>query len=186
MYLNRFSLLIYFVMHSLYHTSYHHKEDKEGHFVDIRLLGSVNVNGIISRPIEEWIDYNIYTLEWRIYLLNKLSAETGKLQRLCCIQDLKGVGMHMISPFPRSYGVTCRTLIKYLKAMSSVTSHNYPETMHKSFITNAPGIFSSLWSIAKPMMHPRTVNKFTILKGDFQEELYKYIPVQNLPVWIEG
>ena len=138
MYLNRFSLLIYFVMRSLYHTSYHHKEDKEGHYVDIRLLGSVNVNGIISRPIEEWIDYNIYTLEWRIYLLNKLSAETGKLQRLCCIQDLKGVGM------------------------------------------------SSLWSIAKPMMHPRTVNKFTILKGDFQEELYKYIPVQNLPVWIAG
>ena len=91
-------------MRSLFHTSYHHKEDKEGHFIDIRLLGSVNVNGIISRPIEEWIDYNIYTLEWRIYLLNKLSAETGKLQRLCCIQDLKGVGMHMISPFPRSCG----------------------------------------------------------------------------------
>ena len=78
--------------------------------------------------------------------------------------------------------MTCRTLIRYMKAMSSVTSHNYPETMHKSFITNAPGIFSSLWSIAKPMMHPRTVNKFTILKGDYQEELYKCIPVQNLPV----
>lgn len=36
--------------------------------------------------------------EWRIYTLNKYSEETGVLQRLCCIQDLKGVGMHMVSP----------------------------------------------------------------------------------------
>lgn len=83
---------------SIFHTSYHHKEDKEGHFIDIRLLGSIDVSGIVARPLQEWVDYNIYTLEWRIYTLNKLSAETGTLQRLTCIQDLKGVGMHMISP----------------------------------------------------------------------------------------
>ena len=28
-----------------------------------------------------------------------MSEETGILQRLKCIQDLKGVGMHMISPY---------------------------------------------------------------------------------------
>ena len=94
--LNRTSLNL-LLSFSVYHTNYHHKEDKEGRFVDIRLLGSVDVNGIISRPIDEWIDYNIYTLEWRIYLLNKLSQETGKLQRLFCVLDLKGVGMHMVS-----------------------------------------------------------------------------------------
>lgn len=66
--------------------------------------------------------------------------------------------------------------------MSSVTSHNYPETMHKSVIINAPGIFSSIWTLVKPMMHPRTVKKFTILKSNYHEELYKFIPVQNLPV----
>ena len=67
-----------------------------------------------------------------------------------------------------------------------MSSTHYLETLHTSLHPYPPGIFSSLWSIAKPMMHPRTVTKFTILKGDFQEELYKYIPVQNLPVWIAG
>ena len=69
-----------------------------------------------------------------------------------------------------------------MKEMSSVTSHNYPETMHKSVIVNAPTIFSSIWTLVKPMMHPRTVKKFIIWKSDYQEELYKYISVQNLPV----
>lgn len=54
---------------------------------------------MVSRTLDEWIDYNIYTLEWRIYLLNKLSEKTGILQRIFCIQDLKGVGMHMISKY---------------------------------------------------------------------------------------
>ena len=96
----------------VFHTSYHHKTDREGRIVDIRLLGSVDVKGLLARPLKEWIDYNIYILvrlvrrldpqEWRIYTLNKISEETGVLQRLNCIQDLKGVGMHMISPYPFS------------------------------------------------------------------------------------
>ena len=67
---------------SIFHTSYHHKEDKEGHFIDIRLLGSIDVSGIVARPLQEWVDYNIYTLEWRIYTLNKLSAATHLHSRL--------------------------------------------------------------------------------------------------------
>lgn len=84
-------------IHSSYPVNYHHKEDRDGHILDIRLLGSVDVKAFLSNPLEEWVDYNIYTLEWRIYLLNKRSMETGILQRLCCIQDTKGVGMHMVS-----------------------------------------------------------------------------------------
>ena len=85
------------LMNRCYPVNYHHGEDREGHFLDIRLLGSVDVKAFLSSPLEEWEDYNIYTLEWRIYLLNKKSMETGELQRLCCIQDTKGIGMHMVS-----------------------------------------------------------------------------------------
>lgn len=96
------------VIDSCFHTNYFHKTDKEGHIVDIRLMGSIDVKAMLSHTLKEWLDYNIYTLvtplvrfdmqEWRIHTLNKRSIETGHLQRLCCIQDLKGVGMHMISP----------------------------------------------------------------------------------------
>ena len=63
-----------------------------------------------------------------------------------------------------------------------MTSHNYPETMHRSFIVNVPGIFSSLWSLAKPVLHPRTVKKVVICTGDYLESLLTEIPIQNLPV----
>ena len=67
--------------------------------IDIRLLGAIDVKDLLSQPLKDWIDYTIYVLEWRLYTLNKYSKETGQLQRLCCIQDLKGVGMHMVSPY---------------------------------------------------------------------------------------
>lgn len=47
---------------SVFHTSYHHKTDKEGRIVDIRLLGAIDVKGLLSHPLKEWIDYNIYIL----------------------------------------------------------------------------------------------------------------------------
>ena len=74
------------------------------------------------------------------------------------------------------------TLITYLKDMTNVTSHNYPETMHRSFVVNVPSIFTSLWNLAKPIMHPRTVKKIVICKGDYLSTILEDIPVQNLPV----
>lgn len=71
-----------------------------------------------------------------------------------------------------------------MKAMTDLTVNYYPETMHISFVTNAPAVFSALWSLAKPLMHPRTVKKYIICNSDYQETLYKYIPVQNLPVCV--
>ena len=74
------------------------------------------------------------------------------------------------------------SLISYLKDMTNITSHNYPETMHRSFVVNVPAIFSSLWSLAKPVMHPRTVKKVVICKGNYHKHLYEEIPIQSLPV----
>lgn len=45
-----------------FHTNYSHKTDKEGHLVDIRLLGAIDVKGLLSHPLKEWLDYNIYVL----------------------------------------------------------------------------------------------------------------------------
>ena len=69
----------------------------------------------------------------------------------------------------------------YLKEMTNVTSHNYPETMHRSFVINVPAIFTTLWAMAKPVMHPRTVKKVMICKGDYQERLYAEVPNGTLP-----
>lgn len=69
--------------------------------------------------------------------------------------------------------------------MTNITSHNYPETMNRSFVVNVPTIFSSLWSLAKPVMHPRTVKKVVICKGNYHKHLYDEIPIQALPVMMD-
>ena len=60
--------LIRSVTYSVFQTNYHHKTDKEGRIVDIRLLGAVDVKGLLSHPLKEWIDYNIYILVGLVHL----------------------------------------------------------------------------------------------------------------------
>lgn len=48
--------------HRIFHTNYHHKKDLEGHIIDIRLLGCIDVKALLSHPEKEWLDYNIYVL----------------------------------------------------------------------------------------------------------------------------
>ena len=42
--------------------NYNHFLDREGHIIDIRMLGQIDVKALIARPLKEWIDYTIYTL----------------------------------------------------------------------------------------------------------------------------
>ena len=48
--------------HRIFHTNYHHKKDLEGHIIDIRLRGCIDVKALLSHPEKEWLDYNIYVL----------------------------------------------------------------------------------------------------------------------------
>lgn len=52
----------FYLIDSCFHTNYSHKTDKEGHLIDIRLLGSIDVKALLAQPLEDWIDYNIYIL----------------------------------------------------------------------------------------------------------------------------
>ena len=46
--------------------------DREGHVIDIRMLGQIDVKALIARPLKEWIDYTIYVLVLFIYLYPQL------------------------------------------------------------------------------------------------------------------
>lgn len=48
--------------------NYNHFLDREGHIIDIRMLGQIDVKALIARPLKEWIDYTIYTLVSCYYL----------------------------------------------------------------------------------------------------------------------
>ena len=159
------------VFNPIMKSNYNHGVDKEGRVFDIRMMGQTDINGFLSQNIDDVVKYNIYLLEWRIRYFNKLSKESGKLVRMTAIQDIGGVSLSFVSP----------KLISYFKAVSHITSDNYPETMHQSFIVNIPGIFSSLWGIVKPFLHERTVKKIHIYSNNYYDDLYNAVDTRNIP-----
>ncbi|KAK8790895.1 hypothetical protein WA158_005526 [Blastocystis sp. Blastoise] len=159
------------VFNDIMKSNYSHGTDKEGRIFDIRMMGKTDVSAFLKQPIEDVVKYNVYILEWRIRLFNKLSAESGQLIRMVAIQDIGGVGLNFVS----------NTLISYFKAISHVTSDNYPETMHKSFIINIPYVFTTLWGLVKPFLHERTVKKISIYSNDYYKDLYEYVDTKYIP-----
>ena len=47
---------------------------------------------------------------------------------------------------------------------------------------NVPYVFRLFWAIVKPIIPARTLGRIHFLGDNYQEELLKYIPAENLPV----
>jgi hypothetical protein len=77
-------------------------------------------------------------------------------------------------------------MMKYLMNIIKPAQANFPEHMYKSFIINAPSVFSVGWSIIKPLLPERTIKKVMILGSDFKDVLLQYIPEEELPVEYGG
>lgn len=104
------------------------------------------------------------------------SRKAGHLLETCCtIMDLKGVGITRAS---QVYG--------YVKQASNISQNYYPERLGKLYLINAPWGFSSVWSYIKGWLDPVTVAKIHILGYDYQKELLKQVPAENLPVAFGG
>lgn len=63
---------------------------------------------------------------------------------------------------------------------------HYPETLAKTCIINAPFYFQAVWSLVKPLLQPRTVNKVTLLGTKYMDELLKYVDAENIPEYMGG
>lgn len=61
-----------------------------------------------------------------------------------------------------------------MKSAMSIMQDYYPEGMAKSFIVNAPMLFSGVWSMVKNFLDEKTVKKVNILrygKDELLEEI---------------
>ena len=76
--------------------------------------------------------------------------------------------------------------ISWLRSFVKMTQDNYPETVHKCYIVNAPWAFSSIWSIIKPWLAERTIKKVEVLGKDYQAVLEREIEAECLPVFLGG
>lgn len=47
------------------------------------------------------------------------------------------------------------TALHYLKSVIDTIQNYYPETLHRLFIVNAPGVLHTMWKIVKPWLEQR-------------------------------
>ena len=76
-----------------------------------------------------------------------------------------------------------------LKPVFAQASANYPESLWKLYIINAPYLFRSLWGVIRMWLDPMTQKKIHILggKSQYQKELERSgFALDQLPVWCGG
>ena len=104
------------------------------------------------------------------------SRKAGQLlETSCTIMDLKGVGLYNMNSV---YG--------YVKQASAISQNYYPERLGKLYLINAPWGFSSIFHVVKGFLDAVTVEKIQVLGSNYQHELLKQIPKQNLPKMFGG
>lgn len=157
---------------------YYHKTDKDGRPVYYEELGKVNIPEMYKITTQ---DRMLKQLVWEyenfaLYRLSACSRKAGVLvETSCTILDLAGIS---ISSVYQVFG--------YVKAASNIGQNYYPERMGKFYMINAPFGFPTAFRMFKPFLDPVTISKIFILGSNYQDDLLKQIPAENLPVKFGG
>lgn len=84
----------------------------------------------------------------------------GVILRINIIRDFSGLSM---SNFLRT-----QTIMTWVLELAS---NNYPETLERSFIVNAPWFFSTIWLVLSSVLEQRTVDKMKNMGSTFLKDL---------------
>ena len=72
-----------------------------------------------------------------------------------------------------------------IKSCMGVMQDNYPENLGKSFIVNAPMLFTGVWKIVKVFLDEKTVAKVNLLR-DGKKEMLEWIAEDQLADFLGG
>lgn len=160
----------------------HHKTTHAGLPVYIDRIGKLDLPGLKvaygsqERFMQFLVCYGECTMQYRF---PACSLAAGKyIGKGVYIVDLTGFALSNFNSEMRAF----------LKAFNGVFGDNYPESVEKMFIINAPLMFRTVWSFIGPLMDKRTRDKTSILGGqkDFLPKLLEWLPAENLPVFLGG
>ncbi|QPG74785.1 cytosolic factor, phosphatidylinositol/phosphatidylcholine transfer protein [Brettanomyces nanus] len=156
-----------------FYPQYYHKTDKDGRPCYYEELGAVNIPEMYKITNQDRMLKNL-VFEYESFAKHRLTACSRQAHFLvetsCTVLDLKGISVSSI------YQV-----IGYVRAASNVGQNFYPERMGRFYLINAPFGFPTAFRIFKPFLDPVTISKISILGSDYQAELLKQIPAENLP-----
>ncbi|GBG31481.1 Phosphatidylinositol/phosphatidylcholine transfer protein SFH2 [Hondaea fermentalgiana] len=140
--------------------------------VDLTALHCLTTN-------EKFTKYHVCLME---ELQDKYAESTELFQRTInktlSILDLRGLTMAKLNS----------DTLNFVKCVAEVDSNNYPETMGKMLIINAPAIFQVTWKMIKGFLDPRTVSKIEIFGDEksWKARLAELVEQDQLPAELGG
>ncbi|XP_057372739.1 SEC14-like protein 2 [Daphnia carinata] len=156
--------------------------DKQSCPVWIVSFGNADWRGILqSVSKRDYLRYICYMAEKSFKEMRKNSLQTQKpVTYQTFIIDMDGLSMRQMSYKPfREVGIEG---IKLSEA-------NYPESLRRVFIINAPKAFTFVFSMVKPFLHQVTLDKISVFgfdKNEWSAALLKEIDADQLPVYYGG
>jgi hypothetical protein len=111
-------------------------------------------------------------------ILPACSRAAGReITHFTSILDLSGIGMtDMMS----------KNIYNMSTIASKMAQDYYPEFVHKSFVINAPMLFSGFFNLVKPLLNSRTQAVLVVSGSKYQKELLAEIDENVLPVAYGG
>lgn len=156
-----------------------HKTDRFGRPVNIQSFGAMNAKRLYRHitPEEHWrtVLVNVESLGAEVF--PAASAAAGRpIRQALVIIDLKGFGL---AQFWALKSIARRSF--------EISQSFFPETMGQMLVINAPTSFTAIWSIVKPWLSPRTLDKISVLGANQHHAiLHDLVPPENLPAALGG
>lgn len=145
---------------------------------------------------EEFLRFVIFTLEYRVLVLEQLSdlkekaylaqypentpppdsPPYGVILQCCTIRDFGKFGLDNVSSDGR----------QILSWILGIAMDNYPELLYRSHFVRVPWVFNTLWAFVKGMIDPNTLKKVTMNGNDYMGKLLEDLPLTSIPKRLGG
>nr|XP_033511517.1 patellin-4 isoform X2 [Nicotiana tomentosiformis] len=160
-------------------TAYMSGTDNQGHPICYNIFGVLDDQELYNKTFGTEEKRKQF-LRWRVQLMEKgiqkLDFKAGGISSLLQINDLKN------SPGPSKKEVRVAT-----KQAVDLLQDNYPEFVAKNIFINVPFWYYAFQSLLSPFLTQRTKSKFVFARpAKVTETLFKYIPIQEIPIQYGG
>lgn len=155
------------------------KVSRNGDLVTVEYFGHSDAGKTKGELGEKKLmQFGLELMETRSVILDRMSREQGRMVCMCRILDMSGYTLSQVDP--AVFSMTGRAL----------WGDYYPELLGRLEVINTPWTFDMAFSVAKPMMAQRTVDKITVTRDAdrdaCEKRLTELVDPEVLPETLPG
>ncbi|XP_075035257.1 SEC14-like protein 5 [Mixophyes fleayi] len=158
-----------------------HYHDRDGRPLYILRLGQVDTKGLLKSVGEEAVLRHVLSIneEGQRRCEENTHLFGSPISSWTCLVDLEGLNMRHL----------WRPGVKALLRIIEVIEANYPETLGRLLIVQAPRVFPVLWTLVSPFINENSRRKFLIYSGNNYQGpggIADYLDKEIIPDFLGG